>query len=115
MTERDTDAGGSDFAERAELVARLAASERARVETAEQQAATEEILRAISESPAELASVLRAVAASAARLCRSQDALIYRLGGDRASCGPRPTTARCPAGPAGWRCPSRAARSSAAR
>ena len=82
MSERDTDAGASDLPDRAELVARLAASERARVETAEQLAATDEILRAISESPAELASVLETVAASAARLCSSQDALIYRLDGE---------------------------------
>ena len=81
MSERDTDAAAS-VAERAELVARLAECERAHVETAEQLAATGEILRAISESPAELASVLETVAASAARLCRSQDALIYRLDGE---------------------------------
>jgi signal transduction histidine kinase/putative methionine-R-sulfoxide reductase with GAF domain len=82
MTERETETRTAISGERAELVARLAASERARAETVEQQAATGEILRAISESPAELASVLAIVAECAARLCRSQDALIYRVDGE---------------------------------
>ena len=103
MTERDPDAGGSDFAERAELVARLAASERARGETVEQQAATEQILRAISESPAELASVLGTVAASAARLCRSQDALIYRVDGE--TLRPEAHYGPLPGGPGGLEVP----------
>ncbi|HUE99610.1 MAG TPA: GAF domain-containing protein [Anaerolineales bacterium] len=52
-------------------------------ETLEQQTATGEILRVIASSPTDIQPVLEAVAQYAARVCGANDALIFRIDGER--------------------------------
>jgi Double zinc ribbon len=51
-------------------------------EAIEQQTATSEILRVISSSPTDVQPVLDAVAENAARVCRANEAQVFRIDGD---------------------------------
>src|SRR5262249_26486424 len=67
----------------ADLKAELERLRSSLTEALEQQTATADILRVISSSPTAIQPVLDAVAENAARLCGANDAVIFRIDGDR--------------------------------
>ncbi len=69
-------------AEHRRVLQELEARDRALAEALEQQTATSEILRVISSSPTNIQPVLDAVGENAARLCKANNAVIFRLEGD---------------------------------